>query len=111
MSRFVALYRVPTDPAAAETFEAAYRSTHLPLVAQTPGLTSIEVSRVRRTLAGEPQLLMAVLTFADPAAYRAAMASPEWAAAGANLAEIGGVGLATMLTLEDPEILDPAGTT
>lgn len=106
MSRFVALYRTPTD-GTVESFLSAYRDTHLPLVARTPGLVGVEISRVRRTLTGEPELLMmAVLTFADAAAYKSAMASPEWAQAGRNLAEIGGTALATMFTLEDPQTLD-----
>ncbi|PID96839.1 MAG: ethyl tert-butyl ether degradation protein EthD [Actinomycetales bacterium] len=112
MARFVALYRMPPetgpDP---EAFLRAYRDTHLPLVLRTPGVTKIEVSRVRRTVTGEPALLlMAVLHFSDPE-FQAAMASPEWAEAGRNLAEIGGLDLVTMFTLDEPELLDepPAG--
>jgi uncharacterized protein (TIGR02118 family) len=102
VARFVALYRMPGegDP---EPFVQAYRSTHLPLVGATPGLTGVEVSRVRRTVAGEPQLLMAVMHFTDER-FKEAMASAQWAAAGRNLAEIGGLDLVTMFTLEEPEI-------
>jgi hypothetical protein len=76
---------------------------------RTPGLTRVELSRVRRTVTGGPALLwMAVMHFADDQ-FKAAMASPEWAAAGRNLAEIGGLALVTMFTLDEPELLEPAG--
>lgn len=101
MSRFVALYRAPEDPV---EFERQYREGHLPMLAHTPGLTHVEVSRVRRTVLGEPPVyLMAVMEFPDAETLRAGMASPEWAAAGRNLAQIGGLELATMFILDDPE--------
>lgn len=107
MARFVALYRIPADAADAERFEAQYRESHLPLVAATPGLVDVELSRVGRTLTGpSPLLLMAVMTFRDKAAMSEGMRSPEWAESGRNLAEIGGLELATMFTLDDPEGLD-----
>lgn len=102
MSRFVVIYRRPDDP---EAFDRAYRESHLPLVAKTPGLTRIEASRVRKTVHGEQaQHLMAVMHFADSEAMRAGLASHEWAAAGRNLAEIGGLDLATMMILDDPDV-------
>ena len=65
MSRFVALYRTPDDPV---KFERQYRESHLPLLARTPGLAIVEVSRVRRMVVGEPALyLMAVMDFPDAA--------------------------------------------
>lgn len=106
MARFVALYRMPAEP---EAFDRAYRETHLPLVAKTPGLTRVEVSRVRKTVHGSPALhLMAVMDFGDSDAMRTGLASEQWAAAGRNLAEIGGLDLATMLILDEPEALDIA---
>lgn len=107
MARFVALYRTPDDPAESARFEADYRASHLPLVAATPGLVSVEISRVARHLTGPaPVLLMAVMTFRDKAAMSDGMRSTQWAESGRNLAEIGGLELATMFTLEDPESLD-----
>ena len=47
MSRFVALYRLPDDPARLAKFDDDYEHTHLPLVAKTPGLTRIEASKVQ----------------------------------------------------------------
>ena len=106
MTRFVALYRLPDDASAAAKFESDYRSTHLPLVAATPGLTSVEVARVRETVVGSPKLLLrATMTFADDEAMNAAMSSPQWRASGRNLAEIGGLELATMFTLEHSDAI------
>jgi uncharacterized protein (TIGR02118 family) len=107
VTRFVVTYRMPASAAAAARFEADYRSSHLPLVARTPGLTRVEISRVTRTVAGSPApMLVAVLTFEDAAAMRDGMRSEQWAASGRNLAEIGGLELATMFTLDEPEVLD-----
>ncbi len=107
MSRFVALYRLPEDPAVLERFDRDYEATHLPLVRKTPGLVRIEASRVRRTVYGAPALhLLAVMTFADREAMTSGLASPEWAAAGRNLADIGGLDLATMAILDDPVVED-----
>lgn len=105
MSRFVALYRLPEDEREAEVFGRRYRSSHLPLVVRTPGLCRVEVSRVARNLLGDSAfMLMAVMTFTDREAMRAGMRSEEWARAGANLADLGGTELATMFTLDDPEV-------
>lgn len=107
MTRFVVTYRMPESTDAAARFEADYRSTHVPLVARTPGLTHLEISRVTRALTGSPApMLMAVLTFQDAAAMRDGMRSGEWAESGRNLAEIGGLELATMFTLDEPEVVD-----
>lgn len=104
MTRFVALYRLPESAEHAAAFEAAYRHTHLPLVAQTPGLTGIDVCRVTQTVVGSPALmLMATMTFADDEAMESAMRSPQWRASGRNLAEIGGLELATMFVLGPTE--------
>lgn len=108
MSRFVALYRLPKD---VDQFERDYRQTHVPLVARTPGLTRIEVSRVTRVVVGEPApFLMAVMHFADGAALEAGMGSPEWAESGRNLAKIGGLELATMFVLDPPDTYPPQGS-
>lgn len=103
MHKFVAVYDVPEQP---EDFEHQYLTTHLPLIARVPGLVRTEVAKVLRLMRGEKDLyLMAEMYFEDAAAMRSALKSREWAAAGENLASIGGVELATMYTAE---ILDPA---
>lgn len=107
MHTFVAVYTAPEEP---ERFDEAYFGTHMPLIARVPGLVRSEVSRVTRMLRGQERLhLMAELSFADGDALRAALASPEWAEAGRNLAEIGGLELATMFLAETVE--DGAATT
>jgi uncharacterized protein (TIGR02118 family) len=121
MTRFLAIYRLPEDAADAARFETAYRSTHLPLVAATPGLTGVEVSRVTSTVVGSPSLLLlAVMTFSDEQAMQDAFRTPQWRESGRNLAEIGGLELATMVTLGEPEAFplttgasstDPSSTT
>ncbi len=80
--KLVALYKQPADPVA---FDHAYFGTHLPLVARVPGLRGTKITRFTRTLSGEGFYLMAEMSFDDEAALKAAMKSPEMAAAGANL--------------------------
>jgi uncharacterized protein (TIGR02118 family) len=80
--KLVALYKQPADPAA---FDEAYFNTHIPLVKKIPGLQKAVVTRFTRTLMGEGYYLMAEMHFADEAAMKAAMKSPENAAAGENL--------------------------
>lgn len=80
--KLVALYKPPADPAA---FDEAYFKTHVPLVEKLPGLQKFVVTRFSRTLMGDGYYLMAEMHFADEAALKAAMKSPENAAAGQNL--------------------------
>lgn len=82
MSKLVALYKQPADPAA---FDKAYFNTHLPLIDMLPGLVSKRVTRFTRSLLGNGYYLMAEMYFADEAALKAAMKSPEMAKAGENL--------------------------
>ncbi|HWG84120.1 MAG TPA: EthD family reductase [Deinococcales bacterium] len=84
MVKLVALYRKPADP---EAFMRHYREVHTPLVLQTPGLARLEVSRVTRNpMGGEPAyFLMAEMYYPDSEAFKAAMKSPENAAAGKDL--------------------------
>ena len=80
--KLVALYRHSPDP---EAFSAAYHDTHLPLIKQVPGLQDLKLTRFTRSVIGDDLHLMAELTFADEEALKAAMRSPEMAAAGENL--------------------------
>lgn len=82
MSKLIALYKQPEDPAA---FDKAYFETHLPLIDKVPGLQSKQVTRFTRALVGDGYYLMAEMHFADADALKAAMKSPEMAAAGENL--------------------------
>lgn len=82
MSKLIALYKQPTEPAA---FDVAYFDTHLPLIAKVPGLQDTRITRFTRTLVGDGYYMMAEMTFTDEAALKGAMKSPEMAAAGENL--------------------------
>lgn len=106
MSRCVVLYRMPSD---ATDFEQRYRQTHLPIVRRTPGLLRVELSKVSKTVLGEPLYLMAELWFSGRDELRAGMRSPEWAASGRNLAEIGALELATIVLLDDTEVFAAHG--
>jgi len=82
MSKLVALYKQPADAAA---FDKAYFETHLPLIEKVPGLQSTQITRFTRNVLGDGYYLMAEMYFADEAALKAAMKSPQMAAAAANL--------------------------
>lgn len=102
MIKFIALYKMPAD---AESFDQAYFERHKPLVDEVPGLVRQEIAKVTRTLVpgflGETQpYLIAELYFESKEAVKVAVASPEWQASGANLAEIGGMELVSMFTAE-----------
>lgn len=105
----LALYRRPDggeDELAA--FEQAYAERHLPLVARTPGLQALRVSRVKRVLSGTTDVaLIARMPFADWDALKAGLNSEPMAEAGRVLDEIGGSSLATMLVVEEATDLIP----
>ncbi len=94
MIKLVALYETPKDPAA---FLSHYRNVHLPLVRKIPGLLRTEVTELRPAMIGEKEnFLLAEMYFADDAMFRAAMKSPENAAAGKDLNEFAD-GLVTLM--------------
>ena len=95
---YFAVYRTPEDPA---EFERHYFGTHVPLVERTPGLLENRVHRVARQFVGTPSYhLLAELVFESPEAMKAAFASEEWKAAGADLQSWGGMDLVTMFAAE-----------
>lgn len=100
MIKLLALYRTPDD---VEAFMTHYRDVHLPIARTIPGLVSSEVTSVAATLIGEPgNFLLAELRFEDEASYKAAMKSPENAAAGKDLMGFAG----ELVTLMKGEVLD-----
>jgi len=104
MTTLLALYRRPDggDEALA-TFLDRYHAEHLPLVAQTPGLTATRVQRVAQALMGEGDVvLVTAMEFDDRAALDAGLASDAMRRAGRNLREIA-PGLATLLVLEEDQ--------
>jgi uncharacterized protein (TIGR02118 family) len=82
MTKLVAIYKQPPEPAA---FDEAYFKTHLPLLSKVPGLQKTNITRFSRTVMGEGVYLMAEMYFSDKDALKAAMRSPKMAAAGENL--------------------------
>jgi uncharacterized protein (TIGR02118 family) len=106
MTTLLALFRRPEggDAALAE-FERRYATEHLPLVAQTPGLRSTQVRRVKEALGAETDLaVVTTMHFDDRAALDGGLASDAMRAAGRNLREIA-PGLSTLLVLEDADDL------
>lgn len=95
---YFAMYSTPDDPT---DFEKHYFGTHVPLVEKTPGLVDNRVQRVIRQFVGKPSwFLVAELVFESAEALEAALASPEWTAAGDDLRSWGGLDVATMFTAE-----------
>jgi uncharacterized protein (TIGR02118 family) len=97
MSKLIALYRQPADPA---KFDEAYFKTHMPLIHRVPGLKKSVITRFTRTLQGEGYYLMNEMYFDDREALKAGMKSPEMAAAGENLNTFA-AGLAILLFGEE----------
>lgn len=102
MIKYIALYKPPADP---EAFDKGYFESHKPLIDKVPGLIRQEIAKVQRVfvpgMLGETQpYLIAELYFESKDAMKAAFASPEWQASGANLTEIGGMELVSMFSAE-----------
>ena len=95
--RLIALYRQPPDP---QAFDQAYFGTHLPLLAQVPGLQRTVVSRFTRTVMGDGFYMMAEMTFPDESTLKTAMRSPQMGVAVANLATFAD-GLVTLMFAEE----------
>jgi uncharacterized protein (TIGR02118 family) len=110
MTTLLVLFRRPEGgPDAATRFEQAYAESHLPLVADTPGLRSLRVYRVNEALGAPTDLILVTeMGFDDRAALDAGLASDAMRAGGRNLRTIA-PGLATLLVLEDAPDLVPSG--
>jgi uncharacterized protein (TIGR02118 family) len=83
-AKVVAIYKMPTDPAA---FDRYYFGTHVPLAKKIPGLRRYEVSRgpVAAIAGPSPGYLIATLTFDSAQAIQSALASPEGRATAADI--------------------------
>lgn len=101
MYQLTVLYNQPEDPAA---FDKHYDNVHAPLAKKLPGLQRFTIAHPGPDAEGnKPQYhLVAVLEFADEAAFGAGMSGPEGAAAVADLENFAGAGM-TMLTGESHE--------
>ena len=75
MTKLVALYRNPSDPA---EFDKHYFDVHIPLVRKFPGLRKIEVTRVTGAPIGDAKFhLLTEMYFDSKDDMDAALASPE----------------------------------
>lgn len=97
MYKLIAIYRQPADPAA---FDKHYAEVHTPIVKSIPGLAGLVLNRgIAPPWGGEPAFyLIAEMHFADEAAFKTAMASPENRAAGKDLRQFAG-DLVTLVTV------------
>ena len=86
MHRVTIQYAVPADP---EAFDRRYAEGHVPLVLPVPGLRAFTTSKVRPMGGEQTVYMVAQLDFDDVEAMKAALASPEMAAAGRDADEIG----------------------
>ena len=100
MYKLVAIYRTPSDT---NTFDEHYFNTHKGLMEQVPGYDRIEVSKVTRPMMGDTNLyLMFEMWFNDKDTFKAALKSPENAAAGKDLMGFAG-DLVSVFTAETIE--------
>jgi uncharacterized protein (TIGR02118 family) len=108
MTTLLVLYKAPDGgEEALATLESRYRDEHLPLVAETPGLRSTRVWRVREALGGDTDLVLAAaMDFDDRQALDDGLRSDPMRAAGRVLRDIA-PGLATFLVVEDASDLLP----
>jgi uncharacterized protein (TIGR02118 family) len=97
-AQLLVLYGHPTDPAA---FESYYFATHIPIAKKMPGLRSYTVNDgpIGAGDGKAPYFLVAILEFDSKAALGAALASPEGAAAAADVPKFA-TGGATLLIYE-----------
>lgn len=98
--KLVALYKRPDDPV---TFEESYFNSHLPLIQKVPDLQRTVITRFTRTLMGDEYYMMAEMYFPDVDKLKAAMKSPEMAAAGENLNTFAS-GLVTLLFAQEEDL-------
>lgn len=100
MYKLIALYTRPEDPAA---FDAHYAQVHRPLVERIPGLARIVVNRGIDAPwgAAPPYYQVVEMHFPDEATFKAAMASPENAAAGKDIRKFAAGIVTLMVARED----------
>jgi uncharacterized protein (TIGR02118 family) len=82
MHKLVVLYPQPTDPA---HFREYYVSTHLPLASRMPGMLDWRYSLDVASAGGDDYFAIFEADFADEAAMRSALSSPEGTAALADV--------------------------
>lgn len=99
MAKLIALYKTPADTA---EFDSHYFTRHIPIAKTMPGLRSYEVND--GPIGGDgPFHLAAILSFDSLTGLQASLASPEGAAAVADLANFAQAGM-EMLIFETKEV-------
>ena len=103
MVKLVAIYDKPDDE---QAFWDHYEQVHAPLTRGLPGLQALELLRVTADAFGgeAPYCLIATMTFADEAAFKAAMRSEENAALVADVGSFAD-GLTTILVGDVTEVV------
>jgi uncharacterized protein (TIGR02118 family) len=106
MMRIVSLHGHPVDPL---EFDRYYRDVHTPLVQHIPGVRKIRFGRVLGTgdESPPPYYLVSDVYFGDAAALEVARATPEMAAALADVPNFATGGVTIMLC--EYEDFAPAG--
>jgi uncharacterized protein (TIGR02118 family) len=96
MIKLMVLYGKPEDPSA---FDAHYAGTHAPLAEKMPNLRRFEHGKSLGSPDGSeaPYYYVAELSFDDPEAMQAGMASPEGEAAAGDLANFASGGVTLMV--------------
>ncbi len=101
-AQIIALYGEPDD---ADAFQQYYRTTHMPLAKQLPGLIRYELSSgvVSDFGGGSPYFMVAPLTFSAKKDIHAAMVSEIGEAVAADLKNFATGGV-TVLIMESEEV-------
>lgn len=81
-ARFVVMWETPSDP---EAFDRHYRETHIPIARKLPGLRRYTLGRDISSVRGEPYYMVADLEWDSIDELRAAFASEEGRATGADV--------------------------
>jgi uncharacterized protein (TIGR02118 family) len=99
MFRVSVCYGNPTDPAA---FDEYYSSTHTPLALKIPSLAGFTTGKCRSLMPdkGAPYYMVASLEFDSADDLKAALKSPEMAAASADVANFASGGVTLYSTEE-----------
>ena len=98
MTRLIALFNRPEDPAA---FEAHYRDVHAPIVHRYPGLRELRLSRLADVGRETPFYLMAEMVFDDRAALDEALASEAGRESARDLRNFASAGVQLFVATED----------
>jgi|SRR5580693_9079140 uncharacterized protein (TIGR02118 family) len=99
MFRISVCYGQPRDP---EAFDTYYANTHTPLTLKVPGLTGFTTGKPRSLMRGRdaPYYMIASLTFNSAEDLKAALRSPEMAAASEDVANFASGGVTLYSTEE-----------